>query len=61
VERCSLETPVLRPDANGHAVACHRADELPRWQGDALDVVTDERLQRLQARFDSSLARAENA
>ncbi len=56
VERCSLETPVLRADADGHAVACHRAEELPRWQGDALDVVSDERLQRLQARFDNSVA-----
>jgi oligopeptide/dipeptide ABC transporter ATP-binding protein len=51
VARCSQEVPALRPDADGHAVACHRAEELPPWRGDAIDVVADMRLQRLQARF----------
>jgi len=29
VERCRVEVPQLRFDANGHAAACHRVGELP--------------------------------
>jgi len=61
VARCSQEVPMLRPDANGHAVACHRAEELAPWQSDAVDVIADERLQRLQARFDATPAGAVEA
>ncbi len=31
VDRCKAERPMLRSDANGMQVACHRADELPTW------------------------------
>ncbi len=31
IERCRAEVPALRPVAEGHLSACHRAEELPAW------------------------------
>jgi peptide/nickel transport system ATP-binding protein/oligopeptide transport system ATP-binding protein len=29
VDRCRIDVPKLKADANGHATACHRSEELP--------------------------------
>jgi oligopeptide/dipeptide ABC transporter ATP-binding protein len=32
IERCRVETPALEAGGTAHAAACHRRDELPRWE-----------------------------
>ncbi len=51
IKRCAEETPTLTQDSAGHALACHRASELPAWQGGAMEAAIAPRQERLQARF----------
>src|SRR5581483_4121128 len=51
IERCRSEDPQLRPDAAGHAAACHRANELPPATTFAADSGISPTLARLMQAF----------
>ena len=58
VDRCRIETPALTTDDAGHAVACHRWQELPPADAliGTLDVPVNARLTALQGAFRRKVA-----
>ncbi len=51
IARCRTEEPVLTDDSQGHAVACHRADEIPVATDLVRDTLTPERTARRLALY----------
>ena len=51
IDRCRSEHPLLVSDADGHAAACHRVDELPAFTAPAAEAGPSPVLERLFAAF----------